>query len=362
MRKISSAVLVILAALTVISAPAADFTGDGRDNIAIFRPSSGLWAVRGYTRAYFGTAGDIPAPGKWDQGARDQIAIFRPSSGLWAVQGGARNYFGTAGDIPLGFGGGSDWVRNGNKIYYNQGSVGIGSTNPNYRLQLHTRDSNHSYLQFTNTSTRPGHLDGVLVGLDPAENFRIHSYENNSIQFHIDNVERMRIASDGKVGIGTANPEAKLHVHSTDLSPALIIRGGSNIPPNQWLARFYDAAGTEQFRFAGSGWGYAKEGWGTISDERMKDNIADADSASELIDAIRVRQFDWKDSGVHQRYGLVAQELVEVAPEAVAKGATEEDMWGVDNSKLVPILVKEIQDQRKEIQDIRARLARLENL
>ncbi len=265
MRKLFSAVLVILAALAVCSAPAADFTGDGQDDIAVFRPSAGLWAIRGYTRAYFGTAGDIPTPGRWTQGARDQIAIFRPSTGLWAVQGGARNYFGTAGDIPLGFGGGSDWVRNGNKIYYNQGSVGIGTTNPFYRLHLHTRDSGHSYLQFTNTGTGPGHLDGVLVGLDPAEDFRIHSYENNNIRFHIDDVERMRIAANGNVGIGTSNPQAKLHVHSTALSPALIIRGGSNTPPNQWLARFYDAAGTEQFRFAGSGWGFASGNWGTFS-------------------------------------------------------------------------------------------------
>ena len=92
----------------------------------------------------------------------------------------------------------------------------------------------------------------------------------------------------------------------------------------------------------------------TSSDARLKENIADADDAGELIDAIQVRQFDWIADGEHQRYGLVAQELNTVAPEAVSEGETEDDMMAVDYSKLVPMLVK-------EIQSLRARVAQLEN-
>jgi hypothetical protein len=55
----------------------------------------------------------------------------------------------------------------------------------------------------------------------------------------------------------------------------------------------------------------------TSSDQRLKENIADAPDAGDLIDAIQVRQFDWKADGEHQRYGMVAQELNAVAPEAV---------------------------------------------
>ena len=91
----------------------------------------------------------------------------------------------------------------------------------------------------------------------------------------------------------------------------------------------------------------------TSSDQRLKDNIVDAPSASDDIDAIQVRSFDWKTDGSHQKYGMVAQELQSVAPEAVSEGATEEDMMGVDYSKLVPMLVK-------EIQSLRARVAQLE--
>ena len=85
----------------------------------------------------------------------------------------------------------------------------------------------------------------------------------------------------------------------------------------------------------------------TTSDARVKENIVDAPAGN--IDAIRVRSFDWKDGGSHQKYGMVAQELVDVAPEAVSQGETEEDMWGVDYSKLVPMMIKEIQDLKAEV-------------
>ena len=95
--------------------------------------------------------------------------------------------------------------------------------------------------------------------------------------------------------------------------------------------------------------------YNTSSDQRLKDNIVDAPSSSDDIDAIQVRSFDWKADGAHQKYGMVAQELLSVAPEAVSQGETEEDMMGVDYSKLVPMMMK-------EIQSLRARVAQLEGV
>lgn len=86
------------------------------------------------------------------------------------------------------------------------------------------------------------------------------------------------------------------------------------------------------------------------SDQRLKENIQDSDLASTLIDALQVRQFEWKSDKSHQRYGFVAQELVTVAPEAVHQPNNPDEMMGVDYSKLVPMLVK-------EVQSLRARLA-----
>ena len=46
---------------------------------------------------------------------------------------------------------------------------------------------------------------------------------------------------------------------------------------------------------------------------------------------------------------MVAQELINVAPEAVSIGDTKDDMMGVDYSKLVPMLIKEIQELRQRV-------------
>ena len=89
--------------------------------------------------------------------------------------------------------------------------------------------------------------------------------------------------------------------------------------------------------------------YATSSDQRLKENIADADDAGSKIDAIQVRQYDWKADGSHQDYGMVAQELQAVAPEAVSGDADSEDMMGVDYSKLVPMLIKEIQSLRNRV-------------
>lgn len=87
----------------------------------------------------------------------------------------------------------------------------------------------------------------------------------------------------------------------------------------------------------------------TSSDARLKENIADAEDAGAKVDAIQVRQFDWKADGSHQDYGMIAQELMTVAPEAVSGDPESDDMMGVDYSKLVPMLVKEIQSLRARV-------------
>lgn len=92
--------LVTLLTFTLIAgvSPSADFDGDKTGDVAVFRSSSGLWAVRGITRAYFGSSGDEPVPGDYRGEGKDRLAIFRFSSGLWAVRGVTRVYFGSSGD------------------------------------------------------------------------------------------------------------------------------------------------------------------------------------------------------------------------------------------------------------------------
>ena len=92
--------------------------------------------------------------------------------------------------------------------------------------------------------------------------------------------------------------------------------------------------------------------YNTSSDARLKNNITDAGDAGAIIDALKVRQWDWKVDGLHQDFGFVAQEEAQVYAPAVTVGDDGEEIerqWQRDDSKLVPLLVKEIQSLRQRL-------------
>jgi len=96
-----------------------------------------------------------------------------------------------------------------------------------------------------------------------------------------------------------------------------------------------------------------------LSDQRVKSNIQNSDSAIGLVSSVKVRKFDWTIDNTHEEFGFVAQELNEVLPQAVSVGKTEDEMWGVNFVKLVPILTKAIQELKADLDATKAELAAL---
>ena len=88
----------------------ADFTGDGRTDLGVFRPSDNTWYIRdiatgAFSSRQFGASGDIPVPEDYDGDRKTDIAVFRPSTGTWYYaksSDGSFNVaqFGQSGDIP----------------------------------------------------------------------------------------------------------------------------------------------------------------------------------------------------------------------------------------------------------------------
>jgi hypothetical protein len=88
-----------------------DPDGNGTANLSVWRPSNGVWysydpATGATSGVPWGVAGDIPVPGNYVGGAGDDIAVWRPSTGEWWVRDSAtgaisRLLWGRIGDVPV---------------------------------------------------------------------------------------------------------------------------------------------------------------------------------------------------------------------------------------------------------------------
>jgi uncharacterized delta-60 repeat protein len=85
----------------------ADFDGDGKEEVSVYRPSEGVWyancACQGFRAVRFGLPGDIPVAGDYDGDGRTDQAVFR--GGTWYLNRSSDGHmgsvdFGLADDIP----------------------------------------------------------------------------------------------------------------------------------------------------------------------------------------------------------------------------------------------------------------------
>ena len=79
------------------------------------------------------------------------------------------------------------------------GYLGIGTDNPSRRLDLHESSSSGNFISITNDTTGHGAADGAIIGLQDDESLIISNKENNHIEFHTNNQERLRIESGGNI-------------------------------------------------------------------------------------------------------------------------------------------------------------------
>lgn len=87
-----------------------DYDGDNITDIGIFRPASGEWyhflsSNNTVGVIQFGANGDVPAAGDYDGDAKADFVVFRPSTGVWyrsnsSNGASAIQLFGLTGDIP----------------------------------------------------------------------------------------------------------------------------------------------------------------------------------------------------------------------------------------------------------------------
>jgi hypothetical protein len=92
-----------------------DYDGDGKTDVAIWRASTGTWAIirssdGGFTTRQWGSGGapylDVAVPGDYDGDGKTDIAVWRRSTGTWYIirssDGGVTTQqSGASTDIPI---------------------------------------------------------------------------------------------------------------------------------------------------------------------------------------------------------------------------------------------------------------------
>jgi hypothetical protein len=244
-------------------------------------------------------------------------------------------------------------------------NVGVGTTTPNYRLDvlgaanavtLNCRgraSDNYSLISFSNNAGTIGSYIG--------------SSDSTSLSFYTNTfTERMRLDANGRLYINTSAAVGALPAYQTIVGNANSI----SIITLQDTGTTY-GSGTQYITFANSSATVAGSiqhnaagtvNFATSSDFRLKENIVDSSNALTVVDAIKVRAFDWKEDNGHVDFGFIAQELQQHYPDAVCVGDNNAELtdpkgtWQVDYGKLTPLLLKAIQELKAELDALKAKV------
>ena len=266
-------------------------------------------------------------------------------------------------------------------------------------LHVHRDSASDVQVHMTNSATGSTGSDGMTVFANTtAAGFWFR--EAGSMLFATNNAERMRIQPSGRVGIGSNAPDTDGYSYGNDL----VIKAGAssnaagagltiqNVDRRYGCIAFGDSAATnageiyydhvnnamyiktsqsERFSLDSSGNAVFTgnvTAYGSISDERLKENIEVIENPIEKIKDLKGVTFNYKKDG-SKSTGLIAQDLEKVLPEAVytsktlvdiKEGEKPEEHLAIHYGNTVGLLVEAIKEQQEQIEALTAKVKELE--
>jgi len=171
---------------------------------------------------------------------------------------------------------------------------------------------------------------------------------------------------DGKIGIGTTTPSAKLTIDTNDLFGDIarmmikMIPGGSQGRVSiSSSVNYLDFSLTDSSESFVDYLDLTAKSFNTSSSIRWKENIKPIEGALDKVQRLSGVSYDWKVDGKHN-IGLVAEDVGKVIPEVVEYEENGQDARSVDYGSLVALLIEATKEQQKEIEALKRKIADLE--
>jgi len=278
--------------------------------------------------------------------------------------------------------------------------VGIGTASPSAPLHIESSSAGAVSIEASTALAleRDGNLlfqmlspanrsNRILFGDPDDNNAGQLNYDHNIDAFliNVNGSEAMRIDSSGNLLVGgTSGTDYRLRVDRSDNFGLLTLRNSlsSGLTYDQFqlitnqaassslfLQRFYTSnGGAVQFGVRADGVVFAQNTTiQSLSDVRTKENVRDADDGLQTILGLRPVRFDFKEGFGNNRknqLGFIAQEVETVFSDAVdlagEKDENGDQYKSVGPSALIPVLVKAIQEQQEQINELKAEVATLQ--
>lgn len=260
----------------------------------------------------------------------------------------------------------------GKFLISNAGNVGIAQTNPGARLHLigNTRlsqinESNvltGTWLVLGNTSTGGQYHHLISTGSNNGEGAGKLLFGYGASAATVDNIT-MTI-DDRRVGIRTSSPSNDLEIVQSDA-----LTSGTGGIRHTWGTsywRLFHSGLHYSFDNDGVRYAYVESGTGNYvqpSDKNLKENIQLISPVLDRISKLRPVNYNYirlAEKEPITTYGFIAQEVLESFPSLVHYGENGE--LGLAYSEFGVIAIKAIQEQQQKIDELEARIRKLEDL
>ena len=252
---------------------------------------------------------------------------------------------GTSSDVGIHFGD-SGGVNRGRIAYKNSDDALVFNTAATERMRIES--------------------DGNLRVYDVIDNIAntltLNGRNTGEIHFQSGGTERMRIDGSGNLLVGktsVAFGTAGIELKATDVisitrsaNPCINVnRIGSSA--GAAIIMHYNSNDVGSIDVASSSTSY-----NTSSDYRLKENAKPIQNGLERLNQLNPVKFDWKEDGTSSE-GFIAHEVQEIFSDAVTGEKDGEEMQGMDYGRITPLLVKAIQEQQEQIEQLKTEIQTL---